>query len=371
VFQCRAGRRIIRFGPQLYCTAQRSWIKRVRILVAVHLLTERNDMVENTKRANSGKTASSDGRLWKWGAGAAAAGAAIGGLALVNRAQAKRAERDNPPLGKFLTVDGVKLHYLERGEGAPVVLLHGNGTMIEDWIVSGALDELAKTHRVIAFDRPGFGHSERPRSRIWTPAAQAALIAAALGKLGIEKPLVVGHSFGTMVAAALALDHPESLSGLVLLGGYYFPSARADVLLASQPAIPGAGDVMRYTVSPLIGAAMLPRINARIFHPAPVPERWDREFPFGMTLRPSQIRAEAAEAGMMVPAAAVLAPRLGQIAVPVTIVAGTGDALVNTQAQSERLNEALPQSRFVAVEGAGHMIHHSARDEVLKAIRGR
>ncbi len=300
---------------------------------------------------------------------AAAAGAAIGGLALVNRAQAKKAERDNPPLGEFLTVDGVKLHYLERGQGAPVVRLHGNGTMIEDWIVSGVLDELAKTHRVLAFDRPGFGHSERPRARIWTPAAQAALIAAALEQLGVEKPLVVGHSFGTMVAAALALDHPGSLSGLVLLGGYYYPSARLDVLLASQPAIPGVGDVMRYTVSPAIGAAMAPLVNARIFQPAPVPERWVAEFPMAMTLRPSQIRAEAAEAGIMVPAAAAMSPRLAGIDIKVTIVAGDGDAMVTTQAQSERLHAALPKSRFVKVAGAGHMVHHTARDEVVAAIR--
>ena len=310
-----------------------------------------------------------DRQLWKWSAGAAVVGAALGGAALVNRANAARAERDNPPLGKFMTVDGVKLHYLERGEGDPLVLLHGNGTMIEDWIVAGILDDLANTHRVIAFDRPGFGHSERPRSRIWTPAAQAALIVKALKRLKVEKPVVVGHSFGTMVAAAIALDHKESVSKLVLIGGYFFPSARADAVLMAPPAIPGVGDVIRYTVSPLLGAAMLPKLNDKMFDPAPVPERWTEEFPFAMALRPSQIRAESAEAAIMVPAAAAMAPRLAKIDVPVTIIAGEGDAVVTMEAQSARLQEVLPNSRLKSVSGSGHMVHHSAKDEVLAAIR--
>jgi len=105
--------------------------------------------------------------------------------ALLNRWLALKAERRNPPLGRFITVDGVRLHYVERGTGTPLILLHGNGSMIQDFQSSGLIDLAAKKYRVIAFDRPGFGHSERPRSRIWTPAAQADLIAAALEEIGV------------------------------------------------------------------------------------------------------------------------------------------------------------------------------------------
>ena len=324
--------------------------------------TSANDGARSKKSKN---TASS---RWAWTAGAAAGGAVMAGAALFNWSKAKQAERDNPPLGKFLTVDGVRLHYLVRGEGPPIVLLHGNGTMIEDWIVSGLLDRLAESNRVVVFDRPGFGHSDRPRSRIWTPRAQAALIAAALDELKVEQPLVVAHSFGTLVAIELALEHSDKLSGLVLLGGYYYPSARGDVLVASQPAVPLVGDVMRYTVSPLIGAALTPRINARIFDPAPVPKSWIEGFPMKMALRPSQIRAEAAEAALMIPAAASLAPRFGQLDLPVTIIAGDGDEMVDTAAQSKRLADALPQSRYVEIGGAGHMVHHTATKKVAEAI---
>jgi alpha/beta hydrolase fold len=116
-----------------------------------------------------------------------AAGVVVAGVAsaLLNRWLAKKAERRNPPIGRFITVEGVRLHYAERGTGTPLVLLHGNGSMIEDFQSSGLIDLAAKKYRVIAFDRPGFGHSERPRSRIWTPAAQADLIAAALEEIGV------------------------------------------------------------------------------------------------------------------------------------------------------------------------------------------
>jgi len=101
--------------------------------------------------------------LWKWGIGAGAVAVAS---AVYNAARARQAEASNPPLGNFREVAGLRLHYLERGEGPPVVLFHGNGTMIEDMLASGLFDELAETNRVIAFDRPGFGHSDRPRSVI-------------------------------------------------------------------------------------------------------------------------------------------------------------------------------------------------------------
>lgn len=316
--------------------------------------------------ADTQAQAASSRSLWKWGS-AAVLGAALAGTALFNRSRAAQVEQDNPPKGRFLTVDGVLLHYVERGEGPPLVLLHGNGSMIEDWLSSGLLDQLARSHRVIAFDRPGFGHSERPRARIWTPQAQAALLAEALAKLKVERAIIVGHSFGTMVTLALALDHPQLVERIVLLGGYYFPSARMDVLVGGQPAIPGVGDVMRYTVSPLIGAAMTPKINDKLFDPAPVAESWGG-FPMAMTLRPSQIRASAAEAAMMVPAAAMLAKRYGELALPITILAGSGDRIVDIDDQSKRLHIMLPHSRFVAVEGAGHMVHHTAPDKVLRAI---
>lgn len=87
-------------------------------------------------------------------------------MAAVNRYLARKAEEKNPPTGRFIDIDGVRLHYVERGAGDPIVLLHGNGSMVQDFECSGLIDLAAREYRVIAFDRPGFGHSERPRNSI-------------------------------------------------------------------------------------------------------------------------------------------------------------------------------------------------------------
>ena len=129
------------------------------------------------------------------GVAALTAAAILGTTALLFARRARQAERDNPPAGRFLDIDGVHLHYLDRGNGQPVVLLHGNGVMTQDFEISGIIDRLAQRYRVIAFDRPGFGHTNRPRSQSWTPAAQAKLMHRALSELGVQQAIVVGHSW--------------------------------------------------------------------------------------------------------------------------------------------------------------------------------
>ena len=93
-----------------------------------------------------------------------------------------------------MEVDGVRLHYSDRGEGSPVVLIHGNMVTGDDYNTSGVAEILQAGHRVIIFDRPGFGHSQRPRGRIWTANKQADLLHKALQQLGVVRPVVVGHS---------------------------------------------------------------------------------------------------------------------------------------------------------------------------------
>src|ERR1700751_439157 len=127
--------------------------------------------------------------------------AAVAAMALWNAYRARKAEREHPPRGRFVTVDGVRLHYLERGGGRPVVFLHGNVVTAEDFELSGLLDLAAERQcHVVAFDRPGFGYSHRPRGAMWPPARQADLLRQAFARLGIERPIIVGRSWGTLVA---------------------------------------------------------------------------------------------------------------------------------------------------------------------------
>lgn len=296
---------------------------------------------------------------------------AIGGLAATAAFVARSAratERAHPPAGRFIDVHGVRLHYTDRGTGSPVVLLHGNGVTAQDWEVSGVLDELAADRRVIAFDRPGYGYSERPRGMVWGAVEQADLLHAALAQLGIVRPVVVAHSWGTLVALALALDHPADVERLVLVSGYYFPSIRLDVPLQAAPATPLLGDVLRYTISPVAGRLMTPLLVRQLFAPAPVPERFAR-FPLSMSLRPSQLRASAEEAALMVPSAMLLQKRYAELVLPIDIIAGAGDMIVNAPAQSNRLAHLILGSDAELVPGAGHMVHYFAPERVAAAAR--
>lgn len=294
--------------------------------------------------------------------------AALAAAALANVLAAKWFERRHPPMGRFVEADGVRLHYLERGAGTPVVLLHGNVVTAEDFVLSGLFGRLAQNHRVIAFDRPGFGYSERPYGMRWTPWAQAALLGRAMDALGVERAVVVGHSWGALVAMALALAEPRLVRGLALLSGYYFPTARADSLLTLPAAVPLLGDVLRYTVSPPLGAALLPLTLKAMFSPLPIPERFKAGFPHGMAVRPWQIRAEGQDGTVMVPAVADMRHRYHELRQPAVIMAGTEDRIVDVEAQPVRLHEVLPHSQLRLIPGAGHMVHYAAPDAVISAI---
>ena len=293
---------------------------------------------------------------------------ALAAMAMVNRHLAKNAERDNPASGRFLDVDGVRLHYVERGSGEPLVLLHGNGSMIGDFESSGLIDLASKNYRVIVFDRPGFGHSDRPRSVVWTPDAQADLIRHALARLNVSNATVLGHSWGASVAVALALKYPDLTRGLVLASGYYYPTARPDVVAMGAPALPVIGDILSHTLSPLISRAIWPLMLAKIFGPRSVPEKFGA-FPKEMALRPSQIRASAAESALMIPDAIKFRNRYADLKMPVVIIAGEEDRLIDIDTQSARLHSDISQSRFHRVAGNGHMIQQTATDQVMSAIR--
>ncbi|MBB5712921.1 alpha/beta fold hydrolase [Sphingomonas xinjiangensis] len=301
-----------------------------------------------------------------WLAGGSGA-AALAALALFNRASAKRAEADYPPTGDFVEVDGVRLHYVDRGEGPAVVLLHGNGVMLQDFELSGVLELAAEHHRVIAFDRPGFGYSDRPRSKVWTAAAQADLIAKALKQIGVGPAIVVGHSWGTLVALAMALEHREATAGLVLLSGYYYGTARPDVVPSSIPAIPVLGDLIASTTAPLTALLIGPAAVKASFAPAQISEKF-ASFPKSMALRPSQVRATAADTAMMIPSAMALSKRYAELDLPVIIMAGEGDLIAHVGKHSERLVGEVGGAELRMVAEQGHLFHYKVPEQVVTAI---
>ena len=284
--------------------------------------------------------------------------------AVVNQ-RAVKAERDFPPRGKFIECDGLKLHYLDSGSGPTLVILHGNGAMTDDIRLSGLIALAEQDYRVVVFDRPGFGYSERSRDRVWSPQAQAELVIKAIDQLGISSPIVVGHSWGTLVALELALRC--RLSGLVLVSGFYFPETSAAVSSIAPTAMPVIGDVLNHTVTPFIGAALASGMIEAMFAPDPVPTRFKREFPVPLTLRPSQIKAFSEETAGMNAAAHALVERYSSISVPTVVIQGDADTIVPHD-HGARLNDKLANGALTIVPGGSHMLHHRHPDIVMSAI---
>jgi hypothetical protein len=161
------------------------------------------------------------------------------------------------------------------------------------------------------------------------------------------------------VALALAERHSADVAGLVLLSGYYFPTPRLDALLVAPAAVPVLGDILRHTISPVFGWLNMPLMKRIMFAPAPLTERFKREYSTALALRPSQLRATAADGALMMSDAKALSARYGELAMPVAIVAGSGDKVVSPD-HAERLRGAVPDATLRTVEGAGHMVHNVA-----------
>jgi pimeloyl-ACP methyl ester carboxylesterase len=273
----------------------------------------------------------------------------------------------NPPLGAFLEIEGVRLHYVDQGRrGAPVlVMLHGNGVFLQDMVFSGLLDAATLKFRVICFDRPGFGHSSRSRRFSWNANLQAAIISRALTRLNVDNVIVLGHSWGTLVALAMAARKDSLVKGLVLVSGYYFPTWRFDGMIAGVAALPIVGDLLRYTISPLSTWLALPALAKKAFSPKPVPAIVKERYPRTLLICPRQLRAVAEDGALMVSSAKALSTSYSQITCPTSIFVGLGDAIVDSE-QAIRLQKVMPRAELKRFPDLGHMLHYFAVRQIVE-----
>jgi pimeloyl-ACP methyl ester carboxylesterase len=289
------------------------------------------------------------------------------GLAYDNNRRGAQAELDNPPMGRMLDQsDGSRLHYVERGSGPPVLLIHGALMQVEDMAMS-LLGPLSERYRTIAIDRPGHGYSTRP-AHTASMAAQARMIHEAMQQLEVEKPILVGHSLGGTVALAYAVQFPEHVSGIVSLSGYCFPTPRVDLMPIRVNGIPLSGPLNAHTVSGTLWRLYLSTMIERIFAPNPVPNYFKERFPGGMLLRPRQLCANGEDFSAMVAGAASMYQHYRQIQVPLAILSGTEDKIVWPQYHGQPLHRTVPDATLEMLPGVGHMPHHARTDAVIAAV---
>lgn len=128
------------------------------------------------------------------------------------------------------------------------------------------------------------------------------------------------------------------------------------------------GDLFRYTVAPLVGAALMPADLEAMFSPLPALQRFSEAFPHAFPVRPGQIRAESQDAMTMMPAVHDLEERVRGLDIPVFIIAGNHDRIVDHEDHSIWLHERISQSTLEAIPYAGHMMDYAALLQVTAAI---
>ncbi len=289
-------------------------------------------------------------------------------------AREQNAEAAYPPSGQFVDVNGTRIHLRISGQGPDIVLIHGANGSLRDFTFA-LVDRLAPRFRVIAVDRPGLGRSERPEgfggafnTQDEPPALQAQILQAATDMVGVENPIVLGHSYGGAIALAWALERPEQTAGLVLVGA------------ASNPWEGELGFLYRMNSTVFGSAIAIPLITAfvphakiedavgEVFAPQEAPDGYMAHFGTDLTLRRAIMRANAQQVNALKPYVREMSSRYPSLKLPVESLHGTEDITVPLETHAVPLTKQIPGAVLTRLEGVGHMPHHSDPDAVIAAI---
>lgn len=298
-----------------------------------------------------------------------------GALALYSAWALARAAKTWPPQGDFVALggefEGTRLHYVDRGEArpgvAPIVLIHGASGNLRD-MTESLVGPLSRETRVVAIDRPGHGWSERgPHLDIADPAVQARAVREAVHALGLDRPVVLGHSWGASVAAAYALSFPDEIAGLLPLSGALYPWPGGVAWYHPVVAAPVVGPLfVRTLIVPGGKFLMGPGVRGN-FHPDTAPEGYALGTALPLLFRPSEFRANSEDTVGLKAHLARQSERYGEIAVPTIVVTGNADYTVSPKIHSYAFHNAVAGSELIKLKGTGHMPHHSRRDIVVDA----
>jgi pimeloyl-ACP methyl ester carboxylesterase len=293
---------------------------------------------------------------------------ALAGLALYTHLGTVRMEQRFPPAGDFVLIDRLRMHFLDAGNGPPIVLIHGASTSLLDFHAS-IFEPLSRTHRVIAVDRPGHGYSERPPGPWPDPAAQARLIRQLLRARGVERPLLVGHSWSGSIVLAYLLAYPQEAIGGVLLAGGSHPWEGGVSWHASLAGVPLLGPVFARTLVVPFGGLTVDTAVRGVFAPNPVPEGYRSRTGVDLTLRPRVFLANAEDHRLLSDFLASQSQRYARIERPLLLITGDADRIVPAWNHAERLVREAPDVELVVLEGTGHALHHTHPAEVAGLIR--
>jgi pimeloyl-ACP methyl ester carboxylesterase len=295
--------------------------------------------------------------------------ALVAALVLWSAFVARGVARWVPMDGKRIDLPGVRLHFVELGpEGAPaIVMVHGILSQLRVFTY-GLAGRLARDHRVIVVDRPGWGYSQLRGPRL-DLAGQADAIAALIEVLALDRPLVVGHSMGGAVSLALALRHPQAVRGLALIAPFTQRVEQPPEPLKALAVPSFLAPLIAWTLAVPLSLRTGPAKTAAIFAPDPVPDDFAIRAGGALAIRPTSFQQGSYELHMAPDAVAAQAARYRELTLPVAILYGRDDALLDPALHGEQTAAAIPGATVTLVAG-GHMLPVTHPDETEAWLRG-
>ncbi|MBB5047472.1 pimeloyl-ACP methyl ester carboxylesterase [Rhodopseudomonas rhenobacensis] len=279
-------------------------------------------------------------------------------------------ERRYAPDGEIIAVDGGALHVVDLGPrdaaGPAIVLIHGASANLRSMRPLG--DQLAATHRVILIDRPGHGFSPRVEDGTSSPTAQAAMIDQALGKLGVDRAIIVVHSLAGALGALMPLNHPKRVAGLVMLAPVTHPWVGGVGSYNKIIATPLIGPLLAHTITLPIGLALVTPGARTAFAPQPMPENFVEASATPLLLRPQEFRANAIDLVGLKEAVRAQVSRYPQIAVPTVALHGDADTIASLEIHSRPFVAAVPHAKLIVLPNVGHMVQYAAPGLVVREI---
>ena len=286
--------------------------------------------------------------------------------------QASAFERENVNRGELIDVGGFRMNsvHVPRPAGAdlpPLVFIHGASANLNDPMTAFRA-KLEGRAEMLFLDRPGLGYSERGGPRNAFPDGQADAIAALMTKRGIDKAIIVAHSFGGAIAASFALEHKERVAGLVFLSPATHPWPGGIDWYYSVARIPLIGDLFATLVAPPVGLALVDTATRSVFAPNHRPDNYIAAAQIRLALRPRQFQNNAIDIANLLDYVKRVSPRYTEIKAPTVIITGDRDKIVLPEIHSRGLARDIAGSRLVTVHNLGHKPDYIVTDLAIAAI---